>query len=245
MFVAVWMLYVADRLLDARAIHHTDTGLEARHHFHNRHAQAFLAGFGLAALALAALLHQLLPAALHLYTLLAVFLAAWLLLIHTRSPFAAHRLPKELAVGIFFPAAVCIPTVAHAPTLRLTLLPYAILFAILCTLNCLFVYTWEHDPQPPSAHWSAHGTTRWATQHIDRLAGLTTSISALLALLALTQRHTTPHLIALPFACFLSATLLLVVHTLRTRIPRTTLRALADAALLTPAIWLPFILPPR
>ena len=42
MGLAVWMLYAADRLLDAQSTHHDP--LEARHLFHHRHHTAFLIG---------------------------------------------------------------------------------------------------------------------------------------------------------------------------------------------------------
>jgi hypothetical protein len=232
MFTAVWMLYVADRLLDARPspTGHAPAGLEERHRFHQHHRAAFLITFCFAAILLAALLHALPTPVLHLYTLLATLLAAWLLLIHTRAPNAHHRLPKELAVGIFFPAAVFIPTVANAPQLRLALLPYALLFAALCTLNCLFVYAWEHTDTR-----SAHATTRFATRHITALT--TTTIALSLALAALTPNHT---LSLAAIANALAATILLTLHKCRHQIPRTTLRALADAALLTPLLLVPF-----
>ena len=105
MFLAVWMLYAADRLLDARQLFanplHTED-LEARHLFHHRHATAFLTVIAFAAIALASLLHELLPQALALYAVLGTLLFAWFLLIHGRGHARAtpssglhRRLPKE------------------------------------------------------------------------------------------------------------------------------------------------------
>jgi hypothetical protein len=192
MFVAVWMIYAADRLLDARLLdtHSLDThpldvrppsdrnsppDLEARHRFHHRHRRRFLAVILLASLGLVVLLHRIEPPVLHLYALLATLLAAWLLLIHARPlpTNTSHRLPKEMAVGLFFPAAVFVPTVARDPSLRLALLPAATLFAAVCILNCLFVYAWEHPAPRLHAHW----TTRWATGHLIHLAALPTCLS--------------------------------------------------------------------
>lgn len=229
MAVTVWMLYAADRILDAQR---TAAGedLEARHHFHHRHRRAFLAGIALAATTLATLLPQLDPAAIRLYLMEGVLLAAWFLILHATP--SAHRLPKEVAVGLFFSAAVFIPTISRAPALRPTLLPSAILFAALCSLNCLLIYAWEHgdhDAQPP------HATTRIALAHLPALGIAITLAETSLTLLG----PASPKPIAA--ACALSAALLLVLHSNRTRISRTHLRAAADLVLLTPILLLPFL----
>jgi hypothetical protein len=238
MALAVWMLYAADRLLDARlldarlldASHAAANELEARHIFHHRHARAFLIGIAVAAIALAALLPRLDPAAIRLYLIEGALLSGWFIILHaTRS---AHRLPKEIAVGLFFSAATFIPTVARVPSLRVTLIPAAILFAALCSLNCLFIYAWEHDRPtniPP------HATTSLALAHLPALASTTAIAGAAIAFLALGP--------AKPFAaaCILAAVLLLVLHRNRRRLSRIDLRAAADLALLTPLLLLPFL----
>ncbi len=147
MFLAVWMLYAADRLLDTRLLDsqtRQEEHLEARHYFHHRHRTAFLAAILLASVALAPLLLQLSTEAIHLYLILGGLLFGYFILIHaTRS---AHRFPKEIAVGIFFAAATFIPTVARQPEMRVALLPSALLFATLCSLNCLFIYDGSTSP---------------------------------------------------------------------------------------------------
>jgi hypothetical protein len=230
MFLAVWMLYAADRLLDARQLFtsplHTDD-LEARHLFHHRHATAFLTGIAFASIALAALLNHLLPEALKLYTVLGALLFGWFLLIHARA--TNRRLPKELAVGIFFPAATFIPTVARLPYLRLEMLPQAMLLAAVCSLNCLCIYAWEHPEPRSNAHWS----TRYATQHLTALATATTLAGLALAAAA---HHTTRWPLAL--AAAISASLLLALHRLHHRFNSLTLRTSADLALLTPLLFM-------
>ena len=232
MFLAVWMLYAADRLLDAKPLFSAPSALhlEARHHFHHLHRDRFLQAIVLASLPLVLLLHRTADSVLHLYILLASLLGAWLLLIHARSAPSAqqHRLPKEIAVGIFFPAAVFIPTVARAPALRSALLPAALCFAGICTLNCLFLYTWEH----PGNLDEAHPSTRFAVRHLQALA---LTVSALAALLSFFSRHTLPpHLSAALLACASAGAALLLLHRSRRRMHPVTLRALADLCLLTP-----------
>jgi hypothetical protein len=225
MVFAVWILYAVDRLLDAAR---ADTGdeLEPRHHFHYRHRRAFLSGMALAAVALVAFLPRLDAVAIRLYLLEGAFLIAWFLIVHaTRS---THRLPKEIAVGLFFSAAVFVPTVARAPAQCLMLMPSAILFAALCSLNCLFIYAWEYRPtsRPP------HATTHLALAHLPTLA-----VSVALAGAALAVAHSNP----VPAACSLAAALLLLLHRGRALLTRTHLRAAADLALLTPILLLPFL----
>ena len=275
MFVAVWMLYVADRLLDARLLdargadtrtvdaRSFDTApidarhlaalapipapdltldLEARHRFHHQHRRAFLSAFLCAALTLAVLLPHLSTASLNLYAVLAALLLAYFFLIHVSAQSRpTPRLPKELAVGLFFPAAIFIPTVARLPQLRPALLPDALLLAAVCTLNCLYLYAWEHPgDRRPDAHW----TTRFATKHLHKFTILCSTTAVILTTISL---HKSPaplqpqSLGLFSAAVALSAVLLFSLDLLRDRIAPVHLRAGADLALLTPALLLPFL----
>jgi hypothetical protein len=234
MALAVWMLYAADRLLDARVLDTRRAGateeLEARHLFHHRHRRAFLAGMALAGVALVAILPRLNSEAMRLYRVEGVLLCAWFLVLHATS--SAHRLPKEIAVGVFFSAAIFIPTVAREPGMQLRILPAAMLFAALCGLNCLFIYAWEHDGAKARL---AHATTRFA---MDHLAALACAIAVAAAALAVLDAPA-PRLV--PAACALAAVLLLVLDRYRGHLSRTDLRAAADLALLTPLLLHPFL----
>ena len=247
MTLAVWMLYAADRLLDARMLNtdphgsHPRDQLEARHFFHHRHRRAFLVGIAFAGMGIAALLPRLDPAAIRLYLMEGALLFVWFLILHaTRS---AHRLPKEIAVGLFFSAAIFIPTVARAPGLRIVLLPCAPLFAALCSLNCLFIHAWEHERGSPTQRedWPpstrpAHATTHLALAHLNALA-----ISVAIAGAALAFMHPHPDQRPIAIACSLAAALLLALDRSRKRLSRVNLRAAADLALLTPLLLLPFL----
>jgi hypothetical protein len=232
MFLAVWMLYAADRLLDARNIEASSTGdLEARHYFHNRHRSAFLTGILAASITLAILLPHHEPQAIHLYLILGGLLFGYFILIHATS--SAHRLPKEIAVGLFFAAATFIPTVARHPDLRLPLLPFALLFAALCSLNCLFIYAWEHDHSQDNH--PAHVITRLALRNLPLLTTLLTLSATALTLFD----HQAPW--PIPCATAISATLLLLLHNRRLATAPITLRAAADLALTTPILLVAFL----
>jgi hypothetical protein len=242
MALAVWILYAADRLMDARLLDIDTTrhkGLEARHYFHHRHRTAFVTGILLCFIALAALLPHLDVAALRLYVILGGLVAGYFILIHATSSAGdqqkvAHRMPKEIAVGLCFAAATFIPTVARRPDLRLSLLPIALLFAALCSLNCLFIYAWEHED-----HRTNRPTPAITCIALDNLPGLTTSlILCSVAMVLLDHGVFWP----IPCASALSAFILLLVHNRRHSIARTTLRAAADLALTTPLLLLPFVL---
>ena len=240
MGLAVWMLYASDRLLDSRVLtasvspndHHE---LELRHYFHRTHRRSFRLGILAASAALTVLLPRLDAKSIHLYLVLGILLFGYFILIHANSANASQRtqrLPKELAVGLFFSAATFIPTIARAPELRAALLPAAILFAFLCSLNCLFIYAWEHPVPSPQTH----AATRIALRFLPHFA-----VAALLA--ALMIKIADPTLSwAIPAACALSICLLVLLHRRRRRVSPTTLRAAADLCLLTPALLLPFLL---
>ena len=228
MTAAVWTLYAADRLLDAHAIG-TD-GLEARHYFHQRHRPVFMAGIGIASVLLAFLLPRIPEQAIRLYLILGGLVFGYFVIIHaTRS---AHRLPKEIAVGICFAAATFIPTVAREPSLRLPLLPPALLLAALCSLNCLFIYAWEH-PLPSGR--TPHPITALALRCLPGLGIAITTVSVASALLI--PRAPWP----LYAAVALSTLALLLLHLRRGKIPALDLRAAADLVLLTPLAMVLFL----
>ncbi len=247
MALAVWMIYALDRLLDARhqsrAHARAVNELQMRHLFHYHHRRAFRAGIALAAAALTPLLHLLDPEAVRLYLIEGALLAAWLLILHATASAdrlpgqhpAAQRLPKEIAVGLFFSAAIFIPTIARQPGLSTTLFPAAILFAALCSLNCLFIYAWEHDRPSHLFARPAHLTTRLAVAHLAALAIALALASTCVALLQSTSAQ------PIPAACALAAVLLLELDRNRHRLAANDLRAAADLALLTPLLLWPFL----
>jgi hypothetical protein len=243
--VAVWLLYAADRLLDSRSLTQQPVArnLEARHRFHHGHRRIFVGVIAAACVVMAFLLPQLSPDAIRLYLVEGSFLVGYFVIIHATS--SAHRLPKELAVGPFFSAAIFIPSIARLPALRMPLLPDALLLAALCSLNCIFIYAWEHPAtyncaSETSANlWIAqegsasptHPATRFCLRHLRSLATI-----VFLSAGALSVFHR-QHLLPIPACIAIATILLLTLHQLRHYIPATTLRAAADLALLTPLLF--------
>ncbi len=228
MFLAVWIIYASDRLLDARQ----QLNLEARHRFHRRNRVYFRTGLVVATAALIPLIAVMPAHTREAYLILGTALLLWLLLVHlvARRP---RRIPKELAVGLFFSAAIFLPTLCSAPLLAASLTLPALFFANLCSLNCLFIYAWEHslavDPPHP------HPSTAFGLRVLQPIA----FASVLLPFIALplSTTHARPILLAVSLA----AASLLILDRSRAHLSRVNLRAAADLALLVPLAMLPFL----
>lgn len=244
MGTVVWLLYAADRLLDTRSPvlrTHVLQGLEHRHHFHRLHRWAFRAGIALASLAIVYLSVDLARPSIRLYLFLGAPLAAYFLLIHKHVEAASQpvtRVPKEMAVGVLFSAATFVPTVARGPSLRVDLLPAGLLFGLLCSLNCLFIYTWEHAQSASTSYPEAHAVTRLALRFLPQLAGFAILGASCLAVYDRLRVHSQPVSWQLAAAIALATALLLELNARHQTLGPTTLRAAADLCLLTPILFL-------
>ena len=228
MFLAVWILYAIDRLLDTRGREEVVTrDLEARHRFHRRHDREFIGVAVIAMSVLIVLIFGMPLGTLRLYVALSALLIAWFALIHLVTRVEPDHLPKELMTGFFFAAALFIPTISRAPWMRSGLLPAALWVALLCSLNCLYIYRWEHEAQPERTR----GLTGRALHALQWL-----TILGVLGPLCFASLGHAPLLVA----ASLASGLLLVLDRFRSRVSRTHLRALADLVLLTPVLMLPF-----
>jgi len=218
MFLAVWLLYSTDRLLDSR-----DAGaeeLEPRHRFHHEHRRIFAGAIVAVSVALIPLLHEIPREIFRTYCVLGGLLLLWLALIHL----TARRLPKEIAPGPFFAAAVFLPT------LHLAMIPTAVAFALLCSLNCLSIYAWEHERSIGAAHRSTRAGVRFLTP-----------IAIVVVVFPLALIPGSAELTPILLAISLAAGLLLALDRLHGRLEPTNLRAAADLVLLTPLLIAPFL----
>lgn len=139
--VGTWLIYVADRLLDVRSRAHP--ALRERHFFHARHRRMLL----LTALPTGALLLGsicIMPAAARrddeiLFAISMLYFAG----VHLPVVRLCRWFPREVAVGVLFSLATAVPAWSspHAPHALIVWL--VLLFAGLCTLNCVAIETWE------------------------------------------------------------------------------------------------------
>ena len=221
MFVAVWLLYAADRLLDGWGAGREDE-LEARHRFHRAHRH----GFGVAMAGAVGILVPLVGAmarqrvsAFWPFMGLGAALAAWFGVIHLARPLGSLRGMKELVPGLFFGAAVFLPALAQAPV-RHWLEIAAVAFGLVCWLNCRWIDRWEHA--------GVDGGTPVLAAALGVVC---------VGLAAVRLEPMTPVLLAVSLA----AAGLLALDRVRGRLKRTTLRAAADLVLLTPLVVMVWI----
>jgi hypothetical protein len=224
--LGVWTVYVADRLLDARAGIHSShrQQLRERHLFHWRYRSIFGPAAVASAIAATWIICHLMPRTTREHDSL---LAAASLLYFTRVHSGRRFIPvisKELLVGIIFTLGCALPALSRA-RFSLALWPLLIataVFALLAWLNCHAIDRWESQ----DANSARHGIAL----HALLLAAACSICSAVMAA-ALHSRS------AGLLACSAAAALLLAgLDRVRTRFTPVTLRAAADLALLTPAM---------
>lgn len=215
--LAVWIFYAADRLSDAQ---HEASSLEDRHRFHAQHARGFFVAIGFAVPAVLVLLVEL-PHTVRI---------AWLLLVLPLMSYAAAvhwlklRVPKEWMVGSFFAIAIAAPCLLNKDHVAEWLCAAA--FGILCWLNCVRIARAESA--------ATDRATAWA---IDHFSGITLAFAIANAAIALFL----PQARGVALALVAAALLLRALDLLEPRTSAVRMRALADAALLTPLLLWPLL----
>jgi hypothetical protein len=224
--LVVWVVYVADRLLDARKALRRGRveGLRDRHRFHWRHRR-ILEPLSIAAVAAAGcIVIALVPAASRggdgvvgaaaLAYFTRVHSGEWLA--RGISRFRPPILTKEFLVGALFAAGCALPAWNR---IGLDAWPLAVpvaYFAALAWLNCHAIDRWE-------AH--AGGAS------IARAAALLGVAGAMVGTFVFVDE---PRIAALLFAGAAAALLLACLDRMRGRLTPLSLRAIADLVLLTP-----------
>jgi len=235
-----WAVYIADRLLDARAGMQSPPRhlLRERHYFHWRYRRV-LAPIGLlAATAAAPLVITRLPAAARLPdSALAAATLVYFSGVHARlrifPDIRRLALPfrsRAFLIGAIFTAACLLPVasqMAHTRTLPAAgpLASPALFFGVLAWLNCRAIGRWESAPEFSLEANDGPLTCAWMVA----IAG---------ALLALCLAGAEPRASMLVAAGTASALLLGVLDRFRNRLTPMALRAAADLVLLTPALLL-------
>lgn len=151
--LAVWLIYLSDRLLDTRQ--GMLPQLSARHAFcrANRGLCSILLVIASCFLSLSALYipHPVVRTGFALSGLVAIYF----LVVHYTGGRWRARLPKELVVGfVFVGGTVLAPWMRSANSWRL-LFP-ALLFCVLCWVNCSAIEAWENGFVHPLSRWIVH-----------------------------------------------------------------------------------------
>jgi hypothetical protein len=244
--LGTWIVYVADRILDGlRAGSYAH--LRERHFFYARHRRESLFAGAVASLILLWLIatHMTATARLEDTTLFGVALA-YFCLIHLCGPLCEavfewrieRWFPKEVAVGVVFAAAVAVPAWSRLSGQRASLIPVVTLFFLLCWLNCSAIEKWERAPMTSARALRTmlpHATTCWAQRHLSLVS---CGIAVLAGIACVWSMSGTGFgaMTALYLACAVSALLFLVFD--RSRLGSFQLRIAADAALLTPLLFI-------
>lgn len=212
--VAVWLIYVADRTLDAwRGM--PGTAEQPRHQFYRRHWRAVLPIWIGALAAGGWLAWSRLPGPLFVEGLaVASGTALYLAAVHLAPGLLRHTGSKESAVAVLFGLGA---SLAAWPGVQTTSDVLAILlFSCLCWMNCVAIDDWEHG--------------RELRPSVIAAAGLVASIAACML------RDHRPILGAAETAGALG---LVLLDRSRRRYSTEAVRVLADVVLLTPIVFLP------
>lgn len=246
--LVVWVVYVGDRLLDARVeacasarvdaragLRQYGDELRERHFFHWRHRRVLAPMAVLGACAAAAIVLRWMPVgARERDSVLAVASLAYFTRVHTGT--VRRVFSKELLVGVLFTVGCALPAWPHA-SLRVLGVPVAF-FAALAWLNCQAIERWETDALFSLPHFRRKKDERMGRGALSAIwqwglwaGGCGVGLAILLAAWE-------PRAAALLAAGAVSALLLAWLDGARGRLSAVTLRAAADLVLLAPGILL-------
>jgi hypothetical protein len=226
LFLTAWLIYLADRFADTIKMP-PDTPISLRHQFCRDHVIGWwVAIVVIFLLDLTLALRSLDLQMLLLGGTLAAICFLYLFINHSLGGKWRPVPMKEKAIGILFAAGTTLGVVGQLPSLTASFGVAALLFAILCTFNCLSIAAWERELD------AAQGKTTFMTGWPMAARALTT-VGYGLTLVALGfgifWRFAPALWLCLALSAFLLARLNLYEHLLRDH--RT---ALADLVLLTP-----------
>ncbi len=229
--LAVWVIYVADRLLDASIHTGTNGRLEARHAFHQEYRKFFVIGAGIASVTALFLVVRYMQSPIYHYLLIGAVLVAGFFGLSMLSSQEVDEIPhtKNILAGVTFAFGTAMMAHHYLPAFGI----YEMLgsreflcFAVLCMLNISAIDLWEH----------AHSATDIEIKATDELA-LTLPLTVLGAA-SLLYALRDPEMTTRPFfyATLTGAALLYILNRSRARFSIDALRVLADVALLLPIV---------
>jgi hypothetical protein len=225
LFLTAWIIYLADRFGDSVSLV-TDQPRSVRQQFCLRHKSLWLVSIICAAavdliVVLRAVDYETaVPGAV-----LGAFTIVYLAINHAHSEIWEKIPLKEFTIGSLFAAGTLLAVTPHIFAERYTMIFAAILFASLCSLNCVSIAIWERDLDRIQGKHSI--ATRWAQANsLPRL--LLLLLLAGSVLLVLFDPDAWPVVLCLGASGFLLGALRFVPAS---RDERT---ALADLVLLTP-----------
>ncbi len=230
--LAVWIIYVVDRLLDGwREREHTH--LRERHLFCARHRFLFICLAAVAGVCIPCLTVECLRTAeIIAGAILGVILIFYLTIVHAAPERFSSFWPKEIAVGFLFACGATLPCWSKFTEFSWRdCIPF-FFFALLCSLNCISIECWENHRRGGLWRRQPNPLLHWADSRINCMAAIL-ACGALTAAFRQEPRGSSP--IDL-LAVSLGALLILLLNCARNERSETSLRVLADAALVVPAL---------
>lgn len=229
LFFTAWLIYLTDRYSDSMALDGT-TPRTTRQTFCAEHRLVWLVVIGAVALFDFWIVLWRLDHITRFHGLvLGAIASAYLIINYSCSRIWKSVPVKEITVGILFAAGTLLVFAEHVASAGLTMFVAALLFAALCSLNCISIAAWERDLDQAQGKCSI--ATRWAHAGVFALIA-----PALLAGASGVLVFFDCELAALAGSIGASALLLAGLHLVP--IARDKRSAFADLVLLTPLVVL-------
>lgn len=233
LMLSIWVLYVADHVFDAlRPSFHLWE--PKRRTFYKRYWRP-MAAFGVcgACATLTLALSRLGRGVIRGGLGVAVFVFVYFLAVHTGPISRRARWPRELGVALVFVLGTFMPVSTAGNHLERSLLPAALIFFLLCWLNCCAIEVREWEEAGRNLHCSPHSSTQWAARNAQYL-GIFVGLSSIFFWKNSLMGG------GMALAGVGSAAALLVIARLRHSIPINWAGVANDLALCTPLVVLAF-----
>jgi len=229
--LAVWAIYVVDRLLDVVLHGDTPAKLETRHRFHQDHRRLFRIGFAVALAVAVLLVVTKMPMTIYKYLLLGgVMVAGFFGLSMLTNPQAGETpLAKNVLAGVTFAFGTAMTAHIYRPELGifdLLVSHEVICFAVLCILNISAIDLWEHASR-------ATDLESKASDELSLTLPLTLLAGASLAFALMDSEQSSRPFF---YAVLTGSALLYILNRKRAEFSLDALRVLADLAMLVPVL---------
>lgn len=229
--LAVWIIYVADRLLDISLAGGARSKLEARHRFHQRHQRRFKIALAIACVATIGMVIGKMPVSLFSNLIPAGVLVAGFFGLSMLSSQDPKEVPhsKNVIAGVTFAFGTAMTAHLYRSEYGIYDMIFSrefVCFSVLCVMNISAIDLWEHaarsrDPEVKSSDELT------LTLPLALLAG-----ASLLYAVLDDEQSSRPFF----YAILTGAALLHVLNRSRARFSMDALRVLADVALLIPVL---------
>lgn len=237
--LAVWAIYIFDRLFDASLRSGSPDLLEERHRFHTRHKKAFVLCGALAAGSALLLTLVALPIQIFSY---AVFGGLLVLIFFGLSIFSSRRkgeveYGKNAVAGFAFSYGTALAAHVFVPTLNnigirfldLAVHPEVLVFGVLCIVNIIAIDVWEYSLQTPDPEERAN-----AELSITLPLAVLALASVVFALMARCDEQSENVVRYFYISILVGSALLYILGRCRNRFTACQLRVLADVAMIVP-----------